>query len=320
MNKILLCYTAIGPTYKSRIVNNIFTYDGYKYFDVLILTDDPTYPEFDKFKECSNIFIEDLKPHRDAYPEFYNYEVLPNEKISEEIYNDETIELTQSRHYFPLHLQRFALNYKNINEYPYIIMSDIDMIPFFNDNSFGEMLNYFDNEMPNNSVSSNRCYQEWQHKMGVDAFLEKWAIRKGKNINYNTPVDCFDNPIKALKFESTDKTKQFFQLWNECLLDAYSDPRIDVIPCSWGAASETLLAILYKLEGIKVNTDSKSYGSLYGFKSHTYPEDRYWSFNVNNAGVIISPDKNIKTKDDYVKNHYDKLKKFYEGYGQEFKY
>jgi len=80
MNKVLISYTPIGPTYKDRVIDNIKKYDAYQYFDVLILTDDPQYPGFDAIRHLPNIHIDDLTVHRDKYPEFYEYEKNSNRK------------------------------------------------------------------------------------------------------------------------------------------------------------------------------------------------------------------------------------------------
>lgn len=321
MNKILIGYLPIGPTFKDRVVTNLLNFESYKYFDVLILTDDPEYPGFEKISHMDNVIIDDLNKHRERFPEFFPYEMLPAEKRVEKTYKDEIIGLLSKGTTFPLHLQRFILNYENIDKYPYIFPCDCDVTPIIdNQSDYERLLNYLENDMPTNSTSSNRCYQEWQARPGVREFTERWSVKLNRTIDYTTPIDTFDNPFKVYKFESSEKCSQFFNLWNDCLIDAFSSTEFNIFVGAWNNFCETMLAIVNKLEGIKVNTETKDYQSVSCFRTFTYPEDRYWCFNVNNGGAVIPSDKTCDSKDEYVQKNYEELKKFYISYGQKWNY
>lgn len=329
MSKVLLGYTPIGPTYKNRIVNNLLNFDGYKFFDVILLTNDPNYSEFDKIRHFPNVIIKDVNKDREEYSQFSNYEKLAEEKNDTKIYAEQAVDLWINQKLpFPLHLQRFILNYQDISKYKFIIMSDIDIIPQHTEEDFNTMMYHLENNMPENSVSSIRGYQEWQNRLGVNDFIKEWAEKLGKNIDHSTPVCGFDNPIKLLKFSSPEKIKEFFDLWNTLLWDSFTNPKYQsadttVISNCWGQGSETLIAILYKLFPITLNLEASDYLSMYHFKSFTFPEDRYWSFGVNHLGIVMSYHFDvIPSQEEYIQNNYDNLKKFYEVFHQikEFKY
>jgi len=317
MSKVLLGYTAIGPTYKDRVVYHIKKYEEhYKYFDILILTDDPEYFKFGEIKHFSNVIIEDLNKHREQFPEFLEYEKLVEEKISNSIYRNQIVELSLQGFYFPLHLQRFILNYENLDQYQGIIMLDCDVAPVIDENGYEKFVNYFD-RMPINSVSSNKCYYTWEDRPKVKDFIYECISELGiTNQKDLSVVDGFDNPLKLLKFEGIEKARSFFNMWNYCLLKSFkSKDRDFLIPRAWGDASEVIISILYTLENIKVNKDNIDYNIMNYFRSYTYPEDRFWN-DVTCLNFNISSN----SKEEFIKVNYEKLKEFYKNYHQEFPY
>lgn len=327
MSKILLGYTAIGPTYKDRVVYHIKKYqEHYKYFDVLILTNDPEYFKFDEIKDFSNVIIEDLNKHRQQFPEFLEYEKLAEEKIDDEKYRNEVVNLYLNGFSFPLHLQRFILNYKNIINYEGVIMLDCDVAPsfkirnpnhyFITDNSPEGFFEYFQ-QMSSSSVSSNKACYNWDKDPMIKQFMLECINELNKeNIKNLDSINGFDNPIKLLKFESGEKIHSFLKSWNHCLLKAFkSNYRNHVIHKAWGDASEIIIALLYNIENFSVNLDHLDYISMNSFKSYTYPEDRFWN-DVTSLGFETF----YKSRKEFISNNYQKLKEFYKNYGQEFPY
>ena len=314
--KILLAYLPIGPTYKDRVVSNLLKFDSYKYFDILLLTDDPEYEGFQKIAHLPNVIIDDVNKHREQFPEFLKYEILFDEKTSDSLYRKQVVEGRTKGEIFPMHLQRFVLNYENIDDYPYIMTADCDVTPIIpNDGEYESLMDYVQNIMRVNSVSSNRCYQEWQDRGDVKEFTKKWAQQLGKHFDPTSPIDTFDNPFKIMKFESPTIRKEFLNIWNMTLLDLFEHPETQVVFGSWNFSCEMLLAVLYKLGGIRVNKEDVHYTGVRHMKTFTYPEDRFWN-DVSGRGLNVG----CESKLEFIKTNEEELKKFYMDYGQDYPY
>jgi hypothetical protein len=316
MNKVLYGHVATGPTYKNRVVDNILNYESYKYFDVLILTDDPNYHLFDSIRNYKNVFIEDINKYRSNFKQFDKFEVLPESTLDEIQYANQIKNLASQKNRYPLHLQRFMLIYEKISDYKYLLMADCDMKPVMTPDGYEKFMSYLDNDMPENSVSSNRCYYPWQDREYVKEFLFNISNELNREIKDYNLIDGFDNPMKIFKLDSPEKYKSLFDTWNYCLFKAFNDDKdYFIVPMSWGIASEIILSIIYKLENIKVNKEAKDYLGLEGIKSFTYPEDRFWD-DLSHRGFDISG----KSKKEFIENNFVKLKNFYLEFNQHFPY
>jgi hypothetical protein len=308
MNKILLGYLCTGPTFKQRIIENIKKFPSYKYFDVLILTDDPEY--FNEIESYSNIIIKDLNKYREQYPEFLPFEVLPTEKQDETKYKQE---ICSNGVKYPLHLQRFILKYENIDKYKFITLADCDMSPIHNDFDFEQMMNYLENDISFNSISSNRCYYEYKELNIID-FTKLMADELNKDIDLSYPLNSFDGPLKIYKFESKEKIDEFFNTWNYILYNILTK-HDTLIKGSWNMLSEEILAVIYRLTNIKVNSRDIDYDSLKLIRSFTYPEDRFWN-DVSCRGM----NTDVNTKNEFIEKNYNELKHFYIDHDQQFPY
>jgi len=311
MNKVLISYVPIGPTYKDRVIDNIKKYDAYQYFDVLILTDDPQYSGFDAIRHLPNIYIDDLTKHRNKYPEFYEYEKIPTEKRSESIYKDEINANLKLGFRFPMTIQRFVFLYENISLYNYIIQADCDTVPLFSLDEYKNFEAYLET-MKVNTVSSNRAYYVWEQDEIVK-FLE--TASKKLNKNYQKIVHSFDQPLKILKFNSKEKIQSFFDTINYCCREVYFSNKPSAISTgSWLVCAEVFYAITYALENIELNLTTHDYNSLQKFKTYTYLEDRFWDNVIHDKNI----DTLQNTKEDFIQKNMETLIKFYESTGQEF--
>lgn len=311
MNDILLIYCVIGPTFKDRIISNLKTFESYKFFDVLILTDDV---EYFKDLKYSNVKLMDLNYYRKFYPEFDQYECFPEEKRDDSIYRNQLFELShiQNKKY-SINIQRFGLLYENINKYQFISILDCDIIPVYTEDEFINFKNYLKNVMPFNSISTNKAYYTWNTEEHL-SLLKRYSEELNKKIDINYPIDGCDGLFKIYKFESVEQTKEFFNTWNYVLLDSLKTKNV-LYAGSWNILSEIVLGMTYKLLNIKVNGGTEHYIGVGGFRSFNFPEDRYWD-DWTNQGF----DKNVKNKSEFVKVNFEKLKKYYEGQNLKFNY
>lgn len=310
MNKILLAHWPIGPTFKDRVKYNLQVFDSYKFFDVLILTDDPEY--FDDIN-YPNVKILDLNYCRDLHPQFNEFEFFPEEKRDCSTYKNQLNNLIMGGKKFSANIQRFSLLYKDIKKYKFISILDCDMVPTHTEEQFKIFENYIENIMPNNSMSTNRAYYTWNNESNL-SILEKYSKELNKEIKIEYPIEGCDSLFKFYKFENPEKIEEFFYVWNYILLDAFKT-RNHLLSGSWNILPEEILAITYKLLDIKVNSGQDHYINMGGMKSYNFPEDRYWDDWTHN-GFNVSVD----TKLEFIEKNYDKLKTYYTDQGLKFIY
>ena len=168
---------------------NLQMFDSYKFFDVLILTDDEEY-----FNDLNypNVKIMDLNHYRNLYPEFNKYEHVPEEKKDNEVYKKQFHELMSQGKRFSINLQRFSLLYENIHKYKFISILDCDMIPVYTEEEFDNFQHYLNDVMPVNSVSTNRAYYTRNTEKNL-LILDKYnkELNKG-NSDFEYPIEGCD--------------------------------------------------------------------------------------------------------------------------------
>lgn len=310
MSGILLIYWPIGPTFKERVKSNLRSFDAYKFFDILLLTDDEEY--FNDL-QYPNVKIMDLNYYRSLYPEFNEFEKLPEEKRDSGLYKNQFNQLLDQGKRFSINLQRFALLYENIDKYKYISILDCDMIPIHDETDFDEFKNYLDNTMPVNSISTNRAYYTWDTPENLQ-ILSKYSKELSKDINISYPIEGCDGLFKIYKFENYSTLQEFFNVWNYILFDSFKASN-HLISGGWNILIEEILAIVYKLLNIRVNSEPMHYHGVNKIKSFNFPEDRYcedWTHQDFDVSAI--------NKEDFIDRNYDKLKSYYEHQGLKFAY
>jgi hypothetical protein len=286
-------------------------FDSYKFFDILILTDDVEY-----FNDLnySNVKTLDLNFYKNIYPEFNDYECIPEEKKDSGKYREQFYDLIGQGKRFSINLQRFSLLYENIDKYKFISILDCDMIPVYTEEDFNNFQHYLNNIMPVNSVSTNRAYYVWNTERNL-LLLDKYNKELNKNHNkFDYPIEGCDALFKLYKFESSEKVKEFFDTWNYILLDSFKTNN-HLISGSWNILVEEILAIVYKLLNIKFNEGDIHYRGVGGIKSYNFPEDRYWD-DWTHQGFDVS----IKSKEEFINKNYEKLKNYYNNQGLKFIY
>jgi hypothetical protein len=311
MNNTLLIYYPIGPTFRDRVKSNLQMFDSYKFFDILILTDDIEY-----FSDLNypNVKTIDINYYRNLYPEFNNYEYIPEEKKDSGKYREQFHDLMRQGKRFSINLQRFSLLYENIDKYKFISILDCDMIPVYTEEEFNNFQHYLNEIMPVNSISTNRAYYTWNTERNL-LLLDKYNKELNKNnTSFEYPIEGCDALFKIYKFENSDKVKEFFDTWNYILLDSFKTNN-HLIAGSWNILVEEVLAIVYKLLNIRLNTESVHYIGVGGIKSYNFPEDRYWD-DWTHRGFDVSS----TSKEDFIAKNYEKLKDYYNNQGLKFTY
>jgi hypothetical protein len=324
MNTILLSYLVIGPTFKKRMITNLLTSPSYKLFDILILTDDPAYFEHPHIQDMKNVYVDDIRSYIQHYPEFHEHEIVPASHLTEQEYKQEIL-----KHKFPLNLQRFALKYKNIKNYEYIAMLDCDVIPYYDEIEFEELYKFLQDNMPSNSVTSNRAiyfyddyrqYFNFMEKLATELNIDVATFKKYSNWdNKLYSLVSFDNPLKLLKINNIKKIEEFFKYWNYVLLKLYTTELYEnsYFQGSWNTLVEGCLPIVYAFSDIEIYLPQNELAHhLSKFITHTFPEDRFWANVTNNPDLIVSGD----TQEEFININKHLLKNFYEHQGLKFPY
>jgi hypothetical protein len=237
--KIAICYTCCGPTYRKSAYNKIKNY----YFDhediyYCILTDDK---EYFKDLDRKNLIVNELEDFREEFPKLKDKEVFL--KSSDK--NDYAKKWVDQGYLFPFSTYRFnvlqaiKLNIKNVA----LLCTDTTInfdANFFNDEMFSRT------EMFYNAVS------EWDQDANTFAMEYPIKILKEK---YNLPVDSkiriLDAAARMYIPESLESLKKFFNIWNDIIETLYENNEIHHFRGSYVISDEYILAPIYN--ALKLN-------------------------------------------------------------------
>lgn len=297
-NKALIVFTAIGPTFRKRAINNIQNYCILKYFDILVLTD--IIEDFDIVKR-DNLFIKNIVSLRGDWT--YEYEKMPTPTKDVAAYANE-IRATGFR--YPFSAQRHCFNFENIEKYKGILVLDCDIQIDYNDITITELYNYLDS-IKVNTVTGHNMYDYTNNNIVKNATIEYSKILNLPVYNLNDSYLLNDGPVRIYKFVDKQSIQQFLNVYNFIVKEAYEKKDLHLISGSWNTLAEPILAIVYKLLNIKVVCRDSIYGCGNNtLNCRTFPEDRFWNgwpgwgFNTSANSV-----------EEFVEMNYLLLKKFY---------
>lgn len=312
----LLSYLVVGPTFKDRIVDNIFKYPILQQVDVLILTDDVLYEGFAPIKNMSNIIFQNIYDHLNEYPQFIELEKIPEEKIDQLLYKQQIEQIINTTR-FSLNLQRFVLNYAHIDEYEFVSIADVDTVPVCTPEEFDQMVQHLRDNMQYNGVASNKILYNFSDGPNMQQFVDEYEKTHQVTIQNRQDIRGFDNPIKIFRFVSPSTRQQMFYTWNNIMYLAF-DKKFhmnSVLYGSWNILTEPVLALAYSLCNMYLHTEEHMYRALNVFRTLTFPEDRFWD---GIGGMEF--DTSVGSKEQFINKNKELLKLFYERQGQEFTY
>lgn len=320
-NKILITQFIVGPTYKDRIKYNLNKYrESYKFFDVVILTDDVEY-----FADTSydNVFFVDIDTLRASSPWSIQNEKFPQEKRSESLYAREFV---MSAVKIPTLIRRFVFLLPGIEEYCGYIFMDADAIPIADEATYPVIENYFCHATTHpeygGNISDRICVIpgiEDGYDVTHHGFLLEYANRINDKYKIRDVVNpsfmLTDGNFRTLRFGNKAQIIPFFELVNNTIMDIirgeYSLLGIGII---WNMHSEYILAIAFNLMGAVGYPMTAGTGihPQSCFRIDSYPEDRFW-----HSGIGF---KMTDTRDEFIRLNYDDLRTFYTNRGQEWIY
>lgn len=259
--KLAICYTCCGPTYRKTAlekINNLHIDHPNLYY--FILTDDKSYFEG---VTRQNFIINELKDFYLEYPELETYEPFL-ESTSIEDYAEKFID----QHYkFPFSTNRF--HFKQAERFGVHNIAMLGTDTDINLEIASIVLSH--KNILYNSVS--RWYKnisEENMMYTVDILKEKYGLY------VEDTIMIFDAAAKLFLFENVEKMNQFFEIWNDVMFTLYRENKIKDFPAWYAINDEYILAPIYNALGIR-GSETDNYQALFTPK-HNPQEERFWLY------------------------------------------
>ena len=312
MSKPIVATWGLGPSYRERVKHNFEKSLSMGYsdtMDYIILTDVPS--DFDELRSRTNKIIDVVNIHevRAQYPWSADLEYIPT---NQETYGKDYRDNLSDRNFFSYSLNRFILPRIAELGYTKFVMHDPDADIRYDKIASGEITEqelWDEFDTPVNSMKG--CHKEEvsitfagglniANAMGPAsaAGLQVSSILMDKlNAKYETnqnPVvtklEITEGPFRYYHFESPEKVKKYFDVWNDCIKFNFENPLLrncnecggymlcDYIPV--GTANEYLR--------IKVLNFDRKYYNI-----HIYFTDRYFtpkSMNFDDGTHLVPAD------------------------------
>jgi hypothetical protein len=244
-NKPIVVTWGLGSSYRDRIKQNFVQSISSGYdntMDYIILTDVPS--DFDELRNNTNKIIDVVNIHeaRKDFQWSIDTEHIPTDQ---EDYGKQYRDNLYKRKFFTYSLNRFSLPRISELGYTKFIMHDPDSNLKYNKIVSGEISEeeFWDQfNTPTNSMKG--CHKE-ELKIEANTFYHTAAMGHASsaglqlssiildrlNYKYNTPninpivtnLPITEGPFRYYHFESPEKVKQYFDVWNECCKIAYGN-------------------------------------------------------------------------------------------------
>lgn len=231
--KIAICYTCAGPTYRKsaydKIKNYYFDHDNLYY---CILTDDKSYFED---LDRKNLIVNELEDFREEYPKLKDKEFF----IKSSSRNEYAEKFVEQSYLFPFSTYRFnvlqaiKLGIKNVALLCTDTAIKFDPI-FFNDELFNRK------EMFYNAVS------EWDQdaeKFGMEYPIR--ILKEKHNLSVDPKIRILDAAARMYIPENLESLERFFYIWNDVVETLYENEEILHFKGSCVINDEYILAPIY---------------------------------------------------------------------------
>lgn len=257
--KIALCYTVAGPTYKKNALARLkerVIHENIKYF---VITDNR---EFFSEVVADDIIIKELKEFYEEYPEIQPYEYFYETDDLEEYGNA----FLYKDYSFPFSAMRFHLKLAydhNITNVGLLATDSTIRLQLIND----ELLS--NKNILYNAVSLWPCYEHDMIKMDyIESIVEKlW------NTKINRSIMIYDEAARFYVFRDTEFMNKFFRMWHELITEMYETRTIRHFRGTFMHNEELMVAVIYDLLNM---THPMPYISLFEV-NHDLAGERPWT-------------------------------------------
>jgi hypothetical protein len=267
--KIAICYTCCGPTYRESTKKQLNT----KYFDdnniyYCILTDDKSY--FDDVK-LKNLVVNELKDFYKDFPNLEKNEAFLESKSKEE-YGSKFIETS---YLFPFSTYRFnLLQAINLGISNITLLCTDTYINLKPQPEWGFEPEWgFNNNIIKNKNTIYNAVSRWsspitENNMGLISDI----LKKDFNLIADDTVTVVDAAARLFIFENTKQVTKFFNLWNNIIEKLYSTKKISVFEGSYVINDEYILAPLYNIFKFTISPDIFRIFTV----KHDSENERFW--------------------------------------------
>jgi hypothetical protein len=268
--KIAVCYTCCGPTYresaKRQLTNKYFDDDNIYY---CILTDDKSY--FDDVK-LKNLVVNELKDFYKDFPDLEKNEVFLESNSKE----DYAIKFVDNNYLFPFSTYRFNLfQAANLGISNIALLCTDTYINFKPEPEWESGSDFgFKNDVFKKKNSIHNAVSMWPspitgHNMGLISDI----LKKDFNLIADDTVTVVDAAARLFIFENIKQVTKFFNLWNNIIEKLYSTKKISVFEGSYVINDEYILAPLYNTFKFTISPDIFRIFTV----KHDQTNERFWA-------------------------------------------
>lgn len=235
-NKIAICYTPCGPTYRSTVKRKLETlHIDHKNLHYLIITDDK---EYFKGINRKNLIVNELKDFYPDYPHLEKYEYF----LESESKEDYAKKWFEQGYTFPFSTNRLHFIQASKLDIKDVIWLGTDTDVFLD--RIDPLLNH-DNTIYN-SIS------RWDAHISSNHMMEIVNILKEKySLEVEPTLEIYDAAAKAFSFESVEFMLKFFEIWDYTIVQIYSQNKMKLFGGPYVRNDEFILGPIHNALGIK---------------------------------------------------------------------
>lgn len=306
-NKSLIVYTALGPTFRRRVKNNIVNHPGLELFDVLVLTD--LVEDFNSVQKA-NIFVKNIDSLREDWSK--KYEKLLTPTTDETLYANECRAINLR---YPHSISRYCFKFEGVENYKAILLLDCDIEVRYTLESLACFNNLVDS-LKQNTVIGHGCYDMSNNVSVRTAGAEYSKIFNSSLRDLNEGYLVGDGPVRIYKFLDKQSLNQFIEVSNFIIKDIYEKNNKKMLEGSWNILSELPFAVINKILNMSVLCrDESKFCGHNELRCSTFPEDRFW-----HGFPGWEFDTTVNSSVEYIRVNHVLLKKFYEIHNHHIKW
>lgn len=303
--KIAICYTCCGPTYRKSVLKLLKNYyPENKNLFYCIITDNK---EFFQELNIKNLIINEVKDFYKEFPLSEKYEPI----ISVDSPLEYSKIFMEKDYKFPYSIMRYHL--KQIENL------DILNVAFLSTDTVFDLENYITHkdiiQKEKNTIYNTVSIWIESNKNTLGKVIDN-RLKEDFNINLgDEEFFVYDEAGRFINFKDSKTQIELFNIWNDLIFALYKNNEIGSFKGWYVIHDEVLLGALYKI--LKINKPLNESVSGKILKTNHIPEiERFWMFNnegnINNNKMFNK--ERLTRKTDLIKN--DSLTE-YDGYASQ---
>ena len=273
--KIAVCYTCCGPTYRTsalKKLNEAYSDDDNVYF--FILTDDKS---FFNGVQRQNVIVNELKDFYDRFPKLEQNEFFLESSNSTEY----ATRFNEEAYLFPFSTYRFNILQAIDHGITNVALLCTDT--YLDINRIAEANMLHEKEMFYNAVSEWDVNVEGTHMIHiVNRLKDKF------NLDVDPIVRILDAAGRLYVARDVESLSRFFNIWNDVIEHLYETKDINLFKGHYVINDEYILAPIYNVLNLSKRRHHSGSGAF--IVNHNQLQERYWRYGG---------DGSIKEHNDY---------------------